>query len=337
MAPFLTQLPRGTENPDEVFFYADRAFQSGQFSDANRDFGTLFLIAPGIQGGAPEQALAITCQRLGIDCDLQLTRLRFMRDGLYGAFGPRNGWHPQQEADFRSIIACYDHALIGDFASAGRFGAPVANAPLDGFRAAAGTCMQRVDQAMADARRREVADQAWGAWQQAWPCVDQNHRALMNAANGEDWEAFVEVLPRWEQCAPTIQRIIDDAVLEGDPRVGVQHDMAWTHLGEVELILEDHEDDIRRTRQGLIALDRDPDWDRLQVELNQLAFAEERVQNQIASLQQAQAMLGPNDAAALQSQVDQLGAELITIRNQRRQVQGGLNAVRAAHGLPPRN
>lgn len=334
-APYLTPMPRVAEPPDQIFFYADQAFQAGDFPTAHRLFGNLFIQAPDFRGGVPAQALAQTCQRLGIDCTSSMARLEFMRDAWFGAFGPLPGWVPQQRADFDALVACWDHVMINDPETAMRAAQPRLAAPLDGFRATAGRCMQTAQVAMEALQRRQAADRALVVWNDQYPCMEQHADPLLDAARDQNWELVLAVTDVLQPCATTLQQIIDDGILEGDDRLGVQHDMAWSTLSEIAAVLEDNQAVLQATRDGQRTIVADQNHARLQQQYGQLTMSIQQTQQQLDELQRAAAMLNASSAAGLAPQIQALEAQLAGQQQQRMATQAEIDAVRASHGLGP--
>jgi hypothetical protein len=62
-----TAVPSGTEDPDQVFLAADTAFRTGRVVDAQRDFGTLYIVQPAYGNNVPQAALTETCRLLPND------------------------------------------------------------------------------------------------------------------------------------------------------------------------------------------------------------------------------------------------------------------------------
>jgi len=337
IAPFLNAMPHGSEDPDEVFFYADGAFHAGNFAISHRDFSLLYVLAPGFQGGVPAQALAITCVNLGINCELSFARLDLQRSAFGGQFGPMSAWVPQQSNDFRSIIACYDRVLIGDFPGAVSAGQPVVGAPLPEFSSAASRCVDYANSQLAASQQQQVIDAALLVWFDNYPCMNEHRTTLLDAYNAGDWEAFVGAYPQYQRCAAPLQEIIDNQTLEGNSALGMEHDIAWTNMDEIAFILDDHRAEFNDVNAALTALDNDPEYDRRLVEWNQLTFEETRILNQISSTEGVLENLSGGARAPVEAQIQTQQAQLRDVRNRQRETLGAINAVRAAHGLPPRD
>lgn len=334
--PFLTPFPSGNEDPENLFIYGDNAWRSGDAVTAQRTFGTLYIVAPGYNNGVAQPALAQTCGAIGNDCMLLFARLDLMRDAYYGVYGPRPTWVPQQESDFRNIIACYDRALTGDFQGALQAGGTVVNAPLPGFAVAAQRCVAAADQGMVAAVRAQQVDQAARVWREHRPCMTAERRALLDAYAVSDWDRFVDVWPQYQLCASELQEVIDSSLLDGHPELGGEVDMAWTDMSEIDLIMEDNREVYERTRDGLIRLDADPEYNRLVVQWNQLAWEANRMDEQLRTIEMARDALSGDQRRDVEQQIEALQSTQRDTRRRQREVMGEINAMRTMHGLEVR-
>lgn len=334
-SPF-TRMPRGNEVPDLVFLDADESFTSGDYVAAQRQFGTLFIIDPGYRGGVPEQAITATCERLGVDCNLVFGRLEIMREVYRNRYGPVDSWVPAQRRDYFAILQCYEAALTNDFAGASMAGTPVIGSPDPYFADSARRCVETADAAIAAIERQRAADAAILVWFDNQPCMDQHRRMLLDAFDADDWEAFVEIYPQYQVCAQPLSDIIDAGVLVGDPRLGLEHDVAWSDMSEIDAIMEDYSYTYESTRDALVELEADPEYNRLVVQYENLTFEEGRLENQIASLQTARDALTGNNRVGVENQISALEAGLVAVRSQKREVLGDINRLRRDLGLTPR-
>jgi hypothetical protein len=335
-APFLTPMPSGTENPDQVFVSADMAFRGGDWVRAQREFGTLFIIAPSYGGNIPTDALAQTCANLRIDCGIAFGRLEFLRDAYYGTFGQANTWVPEQVRDYEAIVTCYDRYLIGDFDAAIAAGGPVTASPLDGFRRYAARCADAAVAQRDAILRQQAIDQAFATWFEFYPCFELNHGTVMQAYDLGDWDAVVRALPEYNRCAGPVDGVVTSGVLDGDPRVADELDLAWGALGEVEAITGTHGATLQQMADGLVRLEADPNYQTLKVQHDQIVFDEQRQLNQIASIEAVAASLDPAARGPLDAQIQQEYALLGQIRAALGQVMAQVNAIRAYYGLPAR-
>lgn len=334
-SPF-TQMPTGNENVDLVFLDADEAFQNGDYVTAQRDFGTLFILAPAYRNGIPTQAITATCDRLGVDCNLVFGRLELMQAVHGNRFGHMGNWPPQQAADYNAILDCYERALHGDFVGAAQSGGPVTRSPDPTFAASAQRCAGVAEGALAAQQRQQRADSALLVWFDNQPCMDQYRVQLLDAFDVDDWETFVEVYPQYAVCADSLMGIVDDGILAGDPRLGMEHDVAWSDMSEIEAIMEDYEVTYESTRQALVELEGDPEFNRLVVEYGSLDFEENRLRNQIASLETARDALTGGNRAGVEQQIAGLSVQLADIVRAKREVMGSINSLRRDLGLSPR-
>lgn len=333
--PF-TGWPNGFENPDEVFQIADGYFRLGDWVSAQRDFGTLYIIAPNYGGNVPAEAITATCGSLGADCSLVFGRLDLIRDAWYGAFGPREGWVLEQERDFNALLGCYEALLLGDPNSAAILASPVTASPLPPFAQHAQRCVATADVALAAQRRQAEADAAFVVWVDNHECMETHRSTLLASFAASDWETFIDEYPNYQLCANELQNVIDSGILEGDPRVAGQYDIAWSNMSEVDLIVEDNRATYDATRDALVRLDADPQYNSLVVQWNELAFDEQRITNQIGSLESAMNSLSGPQRDAVGVQIDAQNSQLRDVRSQMREVMGGINALRRGLGLPAR-
>lgn len=330
-------MPREARDPDRLFQEANFAFQNGNVLEAQRLLGEISITSPTWGGGVVDQALSDTCARLGNDCDLVRERLGFIRAAWFGQHGgPRGGWVPQQEEAYNRIVACYDHLLVEDWNAALAAGGPVTTAPLPAYAQQAQRCVERAQRVLSDRERQQRADAALQEWHANYPCMDAYRRELLIAYSAEDWEDFVNTYPQYEVCAQEIARIVDSGLLDGDSRLGLQHDLAFTHLSEIEIILEDHHDIIVQTRRGLVQVQSDPAY---AARINDLAALDAQIAEievRLRSLQSAVDAVTGAEAEQLRSTLSamQQGRDALVAR--RAQLVGELNAIRAAAGLPPR-
>ncbi len=334
-SPF-TPMPQGDEHPDLVFFDADAAFQLGDFVEAQRQFGTLYIIAPDYRGGVPAQGITATCERVGVNCDLVFGRLELMREVIRNHWGPMHAWVPAQRQDFTAIVQCYERSLSGNYLGASQIGTPVVSAPDPYFSQSARRCVDSANTALAAVERQRQADAALLVWFDNAPCMNQHRNALLDAFDADDWELFVNAYPQYQTCAATLQQIIDDGVLAGDPRLGMEHDVAWSDMSEIDAILEDYATTYQETRTALIELDSDPEYNQLGVQWNNLTFEESRLENQIRSLETAAQALTGGNRAGVEQQIANQQQGLVEIRTQKRELMAAINARRRALGLTPR-
>lgn len=334
-SPF-TNMPQGDENPELVFFDADGAFQQGDFVGAQRDFGTLFIIAPNHRGGVAAQGITATCERLGVNCDLVFGRLELMRAVHNNQWGPMGGWVHQQRADFGAIMQCYERALAGDYMGAASAGTPVTFAPDPTFAQSAQRCVNSANQALAAVERQRRADAALLVWFDNAPCMNTHRVELLDAFDADDWERFVNVYPQYQTCANTLDQIIDDGILAGDPRLGMEHDVAWSDMSEIDAIMEDYADTYDDTRDALVELDSDPRYNQLAAEWNNLSFEETRIENQIRSLETARDALTGGNREGVERQIAAQQQNLVDLRTRKRDIMADINARRRELGLTPR-
>lgn len=332
------EMPTQARNPDLIFEQADRAFQSGDYARAQLLFGELFIVAPRYRGNLPTEALQATCRRLENDCDWVMPRIVFVQAAFEGRFnGPRSRWVAEQERDYMRIKECYDRAIMGDYRGAVEVGTPVTRAPFPPFAQAAQDCVSRAGRIVQERERRERADQALQAWHANYPCMDTYRRQLLVAADDEDWETFAQAYPQYETCARIIQSIVDDGVLAGDNRLGMQHDLAWTQLDEIAFLLEDHGAEIENARQGALFVQSDRAYNERLAEYRSIAGQISEMDNRLRSLHSAMGAVGPAERAALEGQISSMERARASLVARREQLVDELNAMRARAGLNPRS
>ena len=335
-SPF-TRMPRGNEVPDLVFLDADEAFQRGDFVGAQRAFGTLFIIAPDYRGNLSVEAINATCDRIGVDCNLVFGRLEIMREVFYNRFGPIDSWVPAQRQDYFAILQCYENALAGNFQAATAAGAPVIGAPDPYFADSARRCVEVADSALAAASRQREADAALLVWFDNQPCMNDHRVQLLDAFDADEWERFVNIYPGYAACADALMNIIDAGILAGDPRLGMDHDVAWSDMSEIDAIMEDYAYTYQSVADALVELEGDPEYNRLGVQWRDLDGQEARLVNQIRSLETARDALTGGNRAGVEQQIANLQSDLVGIRDQKRDVMGAINHLRRDLGLDPRD
>lgn len=331
-----TGVPTGTEDPEQVFLAADTAFRNGRVVDAQRDFGTLYIVQPAYGNNVPQAALTETCRLLPNDCTLLFDRLHFIRDAWYGAFGPMSGWPWQQTQDFNTVLSCYEAALRGDWSAAVSLGAPIAqNSPLPGFRDYAARCSGPAQVQLESASRQQLIDQAFVAWDQSHDCMDTNRRALLDAYRAGDWETFVGTHPAYVTCAAPLQQIIDDGVLVDHPILGNEHDVAFSNMSEIDAIVYDNQATITATQSALTTLQSNQDYQNGRIELDGLATEEQRLRGEMQPIEAALQALTGSARTPLEQRLSLLGQQLQMVLDRRAQVVRSLNRVRSGAGLSP--
>jgi hypothetical protein len=329
-----TLLPSGRENPDQVFLAADTAYQQGRFVEAQRDFGTLYILQPAYANGAPAQALTQTCGFVPNDCGLLFDRLHLLRDAYNNLFGPPQQWPPQQSADFGAILACYEAALVRDWPRAVQYaGAIAAQSPLPAFQDYARRCVQPAQAQMDAANQQQVIDQAFMQWDTSYDCMESNRQLLMSAWSTQNWEQFVTVLPDYQACAAPLTSIIDSGVLANHPVLGDEHDVAFSNMSEVDLIVYDNQATVDQTRSAMAALQQNPDYANGLLELDVLNQEETRLRTEMQPLETALTALTGSARTPLEQRLALSQSQLQVVTTRRVQVVDMLNAIRASAGL----
>jgi hypothetical protein len=331
-SPF-TEIPTGSEDPTQLFADADAAFRAGDFVTAQRLFGTLFIVAPSFNGGVGEQGVAATCASMGQDCLFPLARLTFMRDAYYGQFGPMNAWLGQQRQDFDYILDCYEAAMMGDFGGAMTIGSRVLQAPHPAYAFHANQCTSRSRSAMAAIEQERAAEAALAEWRQFAPCMNEHRLTLLSAAVDQTWDTFLSALPSYRACSEPLQRIIDAELLMGDPRLGMEHDLVWSNMSEIDAILEDEGPAIARMQQGLANLGTNPSYQRAAQQWQQLDAREAELLRQRADFERAAAVLSGAARAGVDGQIAGIDADLANVRGEKRDAMAAINAIRRELGL----
>jgi hypothetical protein len=329
-----TPVPQGNENQDQVFMAADTAMSTGRFVDAQRDFGTLYLLNPGYRGGVPLQAINQTCVQIGNDCGLLFSRLNFIRDAMYGQFGLMNTWAPAQSQDFGSILTCYEASLQANWSTAVATGQFIAqNSPLPGFRTAAEGCVNPAQTAMSAQQQQQAVDAAFATWDRNYNCMEGNRVALKAAGDQGDWERWIQLYPPYQTCADPLMSVIDSGVLEGNPIIGNAYDLAWSNMSEIEAIAFDNEVAIEQTRAAQAALANNAEYGSLRMEMDLLAGEEQRIRGEMAPLEASLNALSGSAAVPLQQRLSLLQGQLAGVESRRSEVLERMNAIRAEVGV----
>jgi hypothetical protein len=331
-SPF-TEIPTGREDAPQVFAEADAAFRAGDFVRAQRLFGTLFIIAPGFNNGVAEQGVQATCTAMGQNCVFPLGRLTFMRDAYYGQFGPMSAWLGQQRQDFDYILDCYEAAMMSDFGGAITIGSRVLQAPHPAYAFHANQCTAQSRTAIATIERQRAADAALSEWRQYAPCMNEHRVTLLSAAVDQAWDTFLNTLPAYRACSEPLQRIIDAELLMGDPRLGMEHDLVWSNMSEVDAILEDEGPAIERMQQGLANLSTNPGYQRASQQWQALHARESDLLRQRGDFERAAAVLAGSARAGVDAQIAGIDAELAAVRGEKRDAMAAINAIRRDLGL----
>lgn len=334
-SPF-TELPTQAEPPAVVFQRADMAFQQGDFVTAQREFGTLFITAPDYNGGVAQQGLTATCQSMQQDCTFVLGRLTFMRDAYYGQFGPMQGWQGRQRQDYEYILDCYEAAMMRDFRGAISIGERVIGAPHAAYDFHARQCTNTSRSAVAAIERQQRADQALIVWQQHVACMNEHRVQLLAAARDEAWETLVGRVEPYRSCAEPLQQIIDSELLMGDPRLGMEHDIVWTNMSEVDAVLEDNGAVIDQTRQGLRTLQTHSGYQRSVAQWMELDRREQELLAQRAEYERAASVLSGSARDGVLAQVSSVDQQIAAVRQDKRDAMVAVNAIRRDLGLQSR-
>lgn len=329
-----TSVPNGTENPDQVYLAADTAFRTGRVVDAQRDFGTLYIIQPAYGNNVPQAALTETCRQLGSDCTLLFDRLHFIRDAFYGAYGAMNTWHWQQTQDFNTVLSCYEAALRGDWMAAVSYGGPIAQgSPLPAFRDYASRCAGPAQAQLDASSRQQMVDQAFMAWDQSHDCMDTNRRVLIDAYRAGDWETFVETHPAYQTCATPLLQVIDGGILVGHPIVGNEHDVAFSNMSEIDAIVYDNQATISATQIAMTTLQSNQDYQNGRIELDGLAAEEQRLLGEIRPIEASLGALTGSARTPLEQRMSLLTAQLQMVQDRRAEVVENMNEIREDAGL----
>lgn len=334
-SPF-TELPTQPESPDAVFQRADVAFRAGDFVTAQREFGTLFIIAPTWNGAMGEQGVQATCQSLAQDCTYVLGRLTFMRDAFYGQFGPMDAWLGQQRQDYEYVIECYESAMRLEFPRAVSLGERVIGAPHPAYDFHARQCTNGSRAALAEVERRQRADDALIIWQQYVPCMNEHRVGLLAAARDEEWEVLLGFLQPYQTCADPLQQVIDSELLMGDPRLGIEHDLVWSNMSEVDAVLEDNAAVIDQTTYGLQVLTTHSGYQSAVAQWWELDQEEQRLTGQRAEYERAAAVLSGAARDGVVAQITAVDQQIMAVRQDKRDAMVPINAIRRDLGLQSR-
>jgi hypothetical protein len=331
-----TALPTGLENADAVFLAADTAMQSGRFVEAQRDFGTLYLLAPGYANGAPQMALQQTCTFVQNDCDALFERLHLLRDALYGVLGgPPPSWPPMQRQDFDTIVACYDAVLMQNWPVASTVAAGVAmQSPLPGFREWAGRCTQRAQGALQGLQMQAQMEEALRVWDQRYGCMEQNRLQMVDAYRNDDWDAFVTAWERYAPCAADIDGIVRQGVLAAHPVAGPETQLAGGRMADIDGIIRDNQDLFERSRGGREALAQDAGYQAHVMELDLLRQEIQRLRTDMQPLIQSLEALTGSARLPLEQRLNLLQLQLDGITGREAEVVAAMNTTRRSLGMP---
>ena len=322
--------PEGTENPDEIFRLADTAFQTGEYWEAQRLFGTLFIIEPGYRGGVASDALVETCRAIGDNCDLVFGRLEFLREAVYGSFGPSEQWPEPQQRDFDAILEGFNAGILGDYQSAINICGPLTNAPLPPFAQAADRCAGLSDQILSEQRRMEFVGRAAHDWNQNYPCMEENRLLLVEAEDDDNWEIFVEIYPQYQRCASVLKDIINAEVLLGQPEINDwDYNLAWSNIDEMDLIVEDNQRTIDETTEGLNALEENSEYNDLVTQWRNYRMEKEDLESRLGTMEMAREnMPRGQERNILDDQIDMMEDQRNDIRRSMRSIMRDINSIR---------
>lgn len=328
-----TEMPTGREDAEELFLAADQAFRSGDAVSAQRLFGTLFIVAPHHRGGVAPSGIQATCDTMGVDCAYVFSRLELLRDAHNGRFGDRDLWVARQRQDFAYLSNCYEAAMMGDYVTAVEIGSSLRMAPDPVFAYHAQNCAGRASDALARIEQQRRVDEALMIWRQYVPCMDQSRTALLEASRNDDWEGVLGLLPGYQECAQPLQTLIDTAILEGDARLGLEHDLVWSNMSEIDAMLEDHADDLEETEEGLAELAGRSDYAELVDRWWGLHEQEQQLVSQRGDFERAASVLQGSAREGALGQARVLDDQLDDVASDKRDVMRRINRIRSRVGL----
>ena len=277
-------LPDPHESPADLAARAEQAFAQGQFRSAQEQFGRLFVLQPDFRGTLAIDGLRGTCQQLGDDCRLIFAKYQFLGDVFRGAFGSRSVWPSQQEADFRSIIQCYNLATMGRFKEAIDVGARTTVAPLPGFAQAALVCVSTSDEIY----KRVAEEQARGAARQRWKAeiaaFGVQFDGISSSVAAQDWEQVITLETAYNGRADALQTMAADGTVA---RAGGEADFAEasSDIAELKRTLSRQKKQLDETRRAVATLQSNPAYLDAAAQFANLSMTEGDQAGQVATLE----------------------------------------------------
>jgi hypothetical protein len=141
------------------------------------------------------------------------------------------------------------------------------------------------------------------------------------------------VLPAYQACAQPLTAIIDSGVLANHPVLGNEHDVAFSNMSEVDLIVYDNQATVDQVRASLAALQQNPDYANGLLELDVLNQEEARLRTDMQPLETALTALTGSARTPLEQRLALSQSQLQVVTTRRVQVVDMLNAIRASAGL----
>lgn len=309
-------LPDPHESPSDLAARAEQAFAQGQFRSAQEQFGRLFVLQPDFRGTLAIDGLRGTCQQLGDDCRLIFAKYQFLGDVFRGAFGSRSVWPSQQEADFRSIIQCYNLATMGRFKEAIEVGARTTVAPLPGFAQAGLVCVSTSDEIykrVADEQARVAARQRWKTEIAAFGV---QYDAISAATAAQDWEQVITLETSYNSRAEALQTMASDGTVA---RAGGEAEFAEasSDMAELKRVFTRQKKQLDETRRSLATLQSNPAYLEAAAQFANLTMTESDQAGQVATLERTLAQNQQQGPAQMQL-VMQLEAARDRLRETRR-------------------
>lgn len=330
-------LPDQPIDPDATFQQGDLAFREGDPYQAQRLFGLVYLHDPAFGQGMAASALNETCRVIGNDCVLVMGRLDLLRVDYHDQLGPREDWFPQQETDYRSILACFDLALDGRLDEAYGEGYRVINAPLPLFDQFARLCVDRVQAVHSQQRWQEAHTQAMADWQESYPGFLDAYQALAPTIQEMDWDGILDTYPQYKIAEEPILPILESELLNEDPQVGEQVARAAEIVEEVQVFEEDNMERYSQMREAITAIEEDPRYNQALLDYEEIHSRIPPLQDEIDSLRLALEATTGREHRAIERRIEAKEAEIREIRRDLRRIMGTINSIRRERDLPTRD
>jgi len=330
------QLPPGTVDIVGEWEAGDAAFRSGDPESAQVHFGTVYLADPAFGDGQVVAALNESCRVIQNDCALVMGRLDTLRIVYTEQHGPRNSWVEQQGTDYDSIMSCYDNALAGNFDEAYGAGYGVVNAPLPAFSALARVCLDRVQLIRSQIAIHEQWLEAVDDWDATYPGFSENATALHEALPTDDWDAIVDVYPRYKIAEETIGGIVASGLLAEDPQRGADVAATAEGLQVVHTWESTNLESYDQMRDAINALEDNSEYNQALIEYERLYAPIPGLRDEIATLELAAEATTGSERRSVTARVDAKESEIRDINRSLRRIMVTINEIREGAGLPAR-
>jgi hypothetical protein len=331
------QLPSAPVDVPAAWNAGDQAFRAGDYPSAQRHFGLVFLADPTFQGGQIQTVLGETCRNIGNDCFLVMGRLDLLRLEYANVLGPRAEWVPQMEADYRSILTCYDEALAGRFDSAIAAGQPVVSAPLPVFAQLAYQCVDRSQIDQQQMAELAAAAQSEAEWMSNYSSFEESGAELVAAIESEDWDAIVDTYPGYKLAEEPIIRLVEGGELDGHPRIGDEVERAREILATVSQWEATDGTEYEAMRDAVEALEENVEYAQAFGEYVELVQDRHGLEEENESLELALEATSGSERRSVERRLEANESEIRQIRRQLRRLNSTMNGIREDYDLPERD